>query len=313
MNTNVALVTGATGFVGSHIVRRLVRDGVEVHVLRRAESNFHRLPDVLPRIHTHEVSLSDTSGLSALLQSIRPQRIFHLAASTIVAGATGSASDLVNVNLLGTINLIEACEGINYQALVTTGDSFEYSASERPLREADPCRPNTLHGITKLSATLYAQGVAHERGRPIVTLRLFSTYGPWDNPRRLVPRVIAGALSGAPITLSRREISRDWIYIDDLVELYMEAANRAPELGGRVYNAGSGAAVTIGEITDRLLHLTGSRVEPQWGVFTAPPHDATPWIADMNLTFSTFAWRPGTSLDDGLRATIDALTKELSR
>jgi nucleoside-diphosphate-sugar epimerase len=309
MNTPIAFVTGATGFVGSHIVRRLVREGAEVHVLCRAESNFHRLSDVLPQIHRHEVSLADVPALSTLLQSIRPQQIFHLAASTIVAGATGSASDLVNVNLLGTINLIAACESIDYQALITTGDSFEYSANTQPLAESSPCAPHNLHGITKLSATLHAQGVAHEHGRPILAMRLFSTYGPWDNPRRLVPRVISGALSGAPITLSRREISRDWVYIDDLIDLYLEAAKRGPELGGQVYNAGSGIAVTIGEITDKLLQLTGSKVEPQWGVFTAPAHDATPWIADMTKTFGTFAWRPKTALDEGLRATIAALAK----
>ena len=310
MTSGIAFVTGATGFVGSQLARRLVREGMEVHVLHRAQSNFQRLADVLPRLHTHDVSLADGPGMVSLVRAIAPDHIFHLAAATVVAGATGGAAELVGVNFLGTVNLIEACDGLEYSGLVTTGDSFEYSASTQPLREGDCCRPDTLHGISKLSATLFAQSIAAARGRPIVTLRLFSTYGPSDNPRRLVPRVIAGALSDTPITLSRRDISRDWVYVDDVVELYLEAARRAGALRGGVFNVGSGTAVTIGEITDALLRLTGSAAEARWGVFPAPAHDQTPWIADMDRTFGTFAWRPTVSLEDGLRATIDAIARQ---
>jgi len=259
------------------------------------------------------VALTDAPALAALVRSIRPERIFHLAAATVVAGATGSAAELVEVNLLGTVGLIQACDAVGYQGLVTTGDSFEYTASARPLVEADRCEPDTLHGITKLGATLYAQAVARARSRPIVTLRLFSTYGPDDNPRRLVPRVIAGALSNEPIQLSRREISRDWVYVEDVVDLYLEAGDRAGELRGEVFNAGSGTAVTIGEITDQLLRLTGSDAKPAWGVFPAPAHDATPWIADMAHTFAAFDWRPRTALEAGLGLTIAALSGQAVR
>lgn len=304
------LVTGATGFVGSHLARRLVREGHEVHVLRRARSDFHRLPDVLPELQAHTVGLDDAAGLRRLLRTVRPERIFHLAAATVVAGVTGSAAELIDVNLLGTARLIDACEAIDYGALVTTGDSFEYTASFAPLREAGSCEPDTLHGITKLGATLYAERVARARHRPILTLRLFSTYGPDDNPRRLVPRVIAGALTGEPIRLSRPEISRDWVYVDDVVDLYLEAGERAAGLGGGVYNAGSGVATSLGEITELLLQLTGSTAAPEWQVFPAPAHDATPWIADTGKTFGAFDWRPRTTLEAGLGATIGAFSRE---
>src|SRR5215813_11446216 len=98
--------------------------------------------------------------------------------------------------ILGTVNVIDACDGVDYRGLVTTGDAFEYGPSVMPLSESEVCRPDTLHGISKLRATFYAQAAARARGRPIVTLRPFSIYGPDDHPRRLIPRVIAGALGG---------------------------------------------------------------------------------------------------------------------
>jgi nucleoside-diphosphate-sugar epimerase len=301
-----ALLTGATGFVGSHLARRLLADGQDVHVLCRPASNFWRLADVEPRLRRHEVALDDLEGLAGLVAAIRPRHVFHLAAATVVAGVAAGASELVGVNLLGTVNLLQACEAVPYAALVTTGDSFEYAPSPAPLREDEPCRPTSLHGITKLAATLHAQATARARNRPVVVLRLFSTYGPFDNPRRLVPRVIAGALAGSALLLSRPEIARDWIHVDDLVDLYLEAASRAESLGGGVFNAGTGRSTDLGEIVRIILGLTGGHAEARWGVFPVAEHDAYPWVADMHATFAAFAWRPQLTLEEGLRRTIAA-------
>jgi len=303
----VALVTGGTGFVGSNLARRLVRDGFEVHLLCRTNSNFWRLDDVLPRLHRHVAPLEDAARVAEIVRSVRPEYVFHLAASTVVAGTTAGADDLVGVNLLGTIHLLDACAAVDCRGLVTTGDSFEYSSTQERLAEDAACHPDTLHGISKLAATLYAQSVAKTQGRPVVTLRLFSTYGPGDHPRRLVPRVIAGALAGTPLSLSRPEIARDWVYVDDVIELYLEASRKARQHAGGVFNAGSGIATSVGAIVESILTLTGSAVAAQWGVFPAPPHDAFPWIADTRRTCAAFDWRPQTALDDGLRLAIAAM------
>jgi nucleoside-diphosphate-sugar epimerase len=165
-----------------------------------------------------------------------------------------------------------------------------------------------MHGISKLAATLYAQ--AQSVGRPIITLRLFSTYGPGDNPRRLVPSIIAGALQRTPVSLSRPEIARDWIYVDDVVDLYLEAARRTAHVTGNVFNVGSGLATRLAEIVDIVFRLTASNAEIRWGVFPAPKHDDSPWVADMHHTFEAFQWRPRISLEEGLRRSIDALRQD---
>jgi nucleoside-diphosphate-sugar epimerase len=301
-----AVVTGATGFVGSHLVRKLVSDGFQVHVLCRPSSDFWRLPDVEQRIHKHLVNLTDGPALLKMIGAIRPQSVFHLASATMVAGAATSPTELVTVNLLGTINVIDACNALDDCGLVTTGDSFEYTPSLNPLRETDPCQPGSLHGITKLAATLYGKAKAAADGSPIVTLRLFSTYGPGDNPRRLVPRLIAGAIASTSISLSRPEIARDWIYIDDVVALYLEAAKRASELAGAIFNVGTGRRVNLGELVETVLRVVPSKAEMRWGEFPAPRHDDHPWIADMRQTFDAFGWRPRTSLEHGLKRMTEA-------
>ena len=259
------------------------------------------------RVNRHVAPLEDAPRVADVVRSVRPEYIFHLAASTVVAGTTAGAADLIGVNLLGTIHLLDACAAIDYRSLVTTGDSFEYSSTREPLAEDAACHPDTLHGISKLAATLYAQSIATTNARPIVTLRLFSTYGPGDHPRRLVPRVIAGALAGTPLSLSRPEIARDWVYVDDVIELYLEASRKVGRNAGGVFNAGSGITTNVGAMVNTILALTGSTVPAQWGVFPAPAHDAFPWTADTRRTFAAFDWRPRTSLDDGLRLTIAAM------
>lgn len=301
---SVALVTGATGFIGSHVVRRLLYKGVAVHVLCRPTSKFWRISDLLGSVHTHAIDLNDRAGLHNLVRAVRPEQIFHLASATVVAGAAASAADLIETNLLGTVNLIDACDAIDYQSLVCTGDSFEYAPSADPLPECGKHKPQGLHGISKLAATLYAE--AESAGRPIVTLRLFSTYGPGDNPRRLVPRIIAGAMQRTPVSLSRPEVTRDWIYVDDVVDLYLEAAERAAEISGNVFNVGCGRATSIAELVEIVFRLTASAAEIRWGVFPAPKHDDYPWIADMRHTFKTFRWRPRVSLEEGLCRSINS-------
>lgn len=299
-----ALVTGGTGFLGSHLVHRLVRDGYEVHLLIRTQSDFWRLADVLPQVQCHTGALEDPASLRAAVAAAAPEFVFHLGSSTVVAGSAAASEQLVTVNLGGIVNLLDACASVDYKGFVAAGDSFEYAPSHSSLRETSWPQPINLHGITKLASTLYAQSIAATERRPIVILRLFSTYGPYDNPRRLVPRVIDSGLFGKPLTLSRPGIVRDWVYIDDMVELLVQAGQNAGRVSGSVFNAGSGIAVDLGTIVNTILRLTGSRVEPSWGVFPAPDHDSYPWVADTQRTFQEFSWRPATSLEDGLGATI---------
>lgn len=302
-----ALVTGATGSVGSHLVRRLVDAGVEVHILCRESSDFWRLSDRTSGIVRHIAPVEDPVAVQKAVQAARADYIFHLAASTVVAGSSSGATDLIQVNLNGTVNLIHALEPYPFRGLVTTGDSFEYSPGPAPHAEDEACMPTAMHGISKLASTLYARSEAITKKLPIVTLRLFSTYGPYDHPKRLVPQIVRRALAAEPLPLSRPGIARDWIYIDDVIDLYLLAALNAHQHRGEVYNAGSGVSIPLGDVVAKILELTGSTSEAQWGTFGAPEHDAFPWTADPTRTFRAFQWRPQVSFEAGLRSTIASI------
>jgi nucleoside-diphosphate-sugar epimerase len=302
-----ALITGGTGFVGSHLVRSLVRGGDDVHLIVRPSSDLVRLHDVMGCIRLHRGDVLDLSSVAAAVHAARPDYVFHLAGAGSVGGAAAAPGDLVTVNLLGTANLLKACEAVAYRGLVTTGDAFEYAPGVRPLRESDACEPLSLHGISKFAATLHARATARAHGRPIVTLRLFSVYGPDDNPARLIPRAIAAALSGRAIPLSWPTVVRDWAYIDDVVALYVEASRKAGSLARQVFNVGTGRGTELASLVDTILRLTGSAAEPRWDVFPESVHDTHPWVADMTRSFDTFAWRPAVCLEKGLHRTIAAM------
>jgi len=298
------LITGASGFVGSHMSRRLVRDGYKVHALIRPSSLIERIRDIAPQLNFHRADLRDADSVKKIIESVKPRGIFHLAASTLASGRTAPLEELVPSNILGTINLINAVQKIDYDFFIHTGSFTEYGLKLDPLRESDRCEPPEIYSITKLASTLFAKEAGRGGKKPIVTLRLFTPYGPWIQPGRLVGEIISKALAGEDIVLTRPEVTRDFIFVEDIISLYLEAAKRAREYGGEIFNLGSGRKTSIGELVDLILRRTGSQSALRWGEFRQVSYDSDTWQADMNKTFSSFHWRPLYTLEKGIEATI---------
>lgn len=298
------LVTGATGFVGANLARRLVAEGHEVHLLTRSTSILWRLADVTPLPRCHVADVTDKDALSAVVATVKPDVVFHLANAGVYGGTHSAATELFRVNLLGTINLLEACERVPYRCFVNTGSSSEYGIKTEPMCESDSCDPANAYGVSKCASTMYARFVALEQARPIVNLRLFSPFGPFDDPRRLIPYVISRALAGEELLLANPSSVRDFIYIDDVVDAFLACVVRANKLAGEVLNVGSGRQTTVQEVVATVLDITGARSRVDWHAQQPRPWESPFWQADIGKISRVLDWQPRHSVRAGLAKTV---------
>lgn len=302
--TGPILVTGASGFVGSHVVKALVNLGLEVHVLVRKTSNLSRLKEVEGKFKIHFGDLTDKVSVEKVAAEVNPKGIFHLGVASIVSGVGAGSETMIATNLVGTINLIDSTKSLNYDFFVMTGSFLEYGFKANPIKENDLCEPAEIYGITKLAGTLYGQSTARINKKPIVIFRLFTPYGPENEPARLTHKIISNSLKGADISLTSPKISRDFIYIDDVVELLLQGASKASDCSGEIFNAGSGVKTTLDEVVNVIIEKIKSKSLIKWGDFRAVSYDSDSWQSNMDKTFKYFSWRPKVNLHDGLEKTI---------
>ena len=244
-----AIVTGATGFVGANLARRLLRDGHEVHLLVRPEYQAWRIADIQPHVHIHEIQLTDSESVTPLIRRIQPDWIFHLAAYGAYSSQT-NVKQMLATNIMSTATLVEACLETGFESFINTGSSSEYGFKDQAPTESDWLDPNSYYAVTKASATLFCRYTARSKGVSIPTLRLYSVYGPLEEPTRLIPTVIMRGLASELPPLVNPETARDYIYVDDVMNAYLLAATRPGEDLGAVYNVGTGIQTSLREVVD---------------------------------------------------------------
>jgi len=304
------LVTGATGFVGSCLARRLIHHGYDVHVFVRKESDRWRIRDLHGRMHEHDVNLRDAGAVKKAVSAIAPRIICHLATYGGFASQRESA-DIFEVNFLGTVNLLRACEQTGFDLFINTGSSSEYGIKSEPMREDDLLEPIGDYGVSKAAATLFCQSEFREKNLPVLTLRLFSPFGPWDDHKRLIPSVIKSMLRGEAPRLSNPESVRDYIFIEDVIDCYMELIQK-PSCPAPIFNIGSGHQYTICDIVTRISNITNAAAAPLWGTVSCRGNESPCWVSDRDKAAHLLHWSPKTSLQAGLEQTIVWLRKNLS-
>lgn len=298
------LVTGATGFIGSGLVRRLIGRGADVHVTVREESNTWRLDEILDDITLHTVDLTHAEGINALVKKIRPGAVFHCA----VYGGYSEQNEvdrIIRVNVEGTAHLLNILSEIGCGCFINTGSSSEYGIKDGPMKETDPLEPVTVYGMSKATATALCQAVGRTHDIPNITLRPFSPYGPYDGSKRLVSSVIRACLEGRAPKLSAPGAVRDYVYIDDVLDAYMLALEKHEDLKGEVVNIGTGKQSSIGEVVDEIVELTGADVRVDWGSVENPRNEPKTWVADISHAEKLLGWKPRYDLCDGLKKTIE--------
>lgn len=302
MSFSRIFITGGTGFTGSHLARRFSGEGAQVHVTYRHGSSLERVEDIQDLLVLHEVDLADSDAVAALLDVITPDAIFHLGANLHQQGIDPPVEALVRTNILTTALMLEWARKQDV-VFVHAGTFSEYLSSNVPVVETAQLGPQEFYSLTKLAGTLRTMQVG-KLGTPAVGLRIFTPYGPGMREGRLVKNAIEKSLAGEPIPLSSPKVTRDFIFVDDLVDLYIAAGNSARKFPGEIWNAGSGKATTLEELSQLVLRATSSSSMVEWSARGALSYDGELWQADIEKAKRMLGWSPAHDLRSGLEKTI---------
>lgn len=307
------MVTGAAGFIGSHVTRALVAEGADVHGLTSSVSSIYpdRLRGLRGDITLHEANLTDRTAVEKLVRQVRPGIVLHLGAYTHVGKSWSRVDECVQTNVQGTVNLLEALADVGCDRIVNTGTSEIYGPIDVPFHEDARPQPGSPYAVSKYAAEMFCRLGVTSYGWPIVMVRPFNAYGPAQSPDRIIPEVIVRALLGDPVAMTTGTQTREFNYVEDIAEGFLAAAT-APGVEGQVINLGSGQEVAIRELATRILGLMGDPVEAQFGALPDRPIEVWRMYGDHTRARRLLEWRPRHSLEDGLAATIEWYRRELA-
>ena len=307
------LVTGATGFIGSHVVEELLALGADVHALTSTVSSVYpqRLLGVRDRVTLHEGSLSDRSAMDAVADAARPRVVLHLGAYTHVGKSWQRVDECVQVNVQGTVNLLQALAPHGYDTFVYTGTSEIYGDVAVPFTEDGPVNPISPYSVSKYAGERYCRMFHQGKGWPIVMVRPFNAYGPGQSPDRVIPEIIVRGLRRQPLLMTQGRQTREFNYVKDLARGFVAAALRGTP--GRLYNLGCGQEVSMADLAGTVLRLMGDPIEAQLGALPDRPTEIWRMHADATRAREELGWVPEVDLEEGLRRTIDWYTGELAR
>jgi nucleoside-diphosphate-sugar epimerase len=293
-----AFVTGASGFIGAALVRRLLRDGAAVSAAVRPSADLHRLRDIKEEIAFHTLDAQDSGAAARVLEAVAPDVIFNLA--TWRAPDPPASAERTNAGGLASLLRYGAPQGAR---VIHMGSSLEYGDRSRPCREDDVTNGDTVHGAAKAAASRLGRAYAASTGCRLVILRLFQVYGPHDRPTRFLPSLIDAALTGRPFALTPRGLRRDWVYLDDVVEAAIAAASTdlAP---GEIVNIASGRESTNDEIVSIVERCAGRAVRVDALPYAPRSWDAAHWVADIDKARRLLEWTPRYTLALGLERTV---------
>jgi len=305
------LVTGAAGFIGSHLSRELVRRNAEVFLIDKPGISTTRIKGILDKVSLHYVDVTDFGSLRNSISEIKPQKIFHLAACVDVTRDWNIVERMIDVNIKGTLNLLRSLDGVNYDCFVNTGTSEEYGDNPVPFRENQVPNPVSPYSASKVSTTMFCQMLHKTMSLPIVTLRPFLTYGPGQESQMLIPSLIKSVLKGKSFKMTKGEQTREFNYIDDMVEGFI-LAGTTPEAIGEVINLGSGVEYRIKDVVRMIASLMGSPVKLEIGALPYRPGETMHFYCSNEKAKKMLEWRPDVPLEVGLKRTIDWYKESLS-
>lgn len=296
------LVTGGLGFIGSNLVRRLLVRGYEVSIFTQSRTESWRLYDCLSDVVLYDVDLADTHAIEKGMQQVRPDIIFHLASF----GGFPNQQDaklIYDVNFYGTMALFKAAKKIGFDCFINTGSSSEYGIKSVAMAESMVLEPVSDYAVSKAAATQFCLKQALFDKLPVYTIRPFSAYGDAELGSRLIPYVVQSLLNKTLMQLASQHNVRDYIYVHDLVDIYLAVMDQRPE-DAFLFNGGTGVCTSTAQLIQVLQSFWAEPIVPVWGAEQSRPWEPQVWKADTTQIEKVLGYTPQTTLEQGLKKTI---------
>jgi NAD dependent epimerase/dehydratase len=314
------LVTGGAGFIGGHLIERLLVDGADVSALVRYNSRGERGtldwldPELVANVNVLAGELRDIESVSRATRGV--DVVMHLGALIAIPYSYVNPRDYFEVNVLGALNVAQAALAADVSRVVHISSSEVYgTAREVPITETHPIEPQSPYAASKVGADKLMDSWYRSFGLPVVVLRPFNTYGPRQSARAVTPTIITQALAGDTVRLGSLEPRRDLTYVTDTVAGVIAAATSANDTIGRTIQLGTGEAVSIGQILETVGELLGRRLIPELDEERVRPErsEVQLLLSDPTLAKSVLGWTPKVSLAEGLASTIEWISNNTVR
>jgi NAD dependent epimerase/dehydratase len=319
LSSQKILVTGAGGFIGSHLTERLVRLGARVRAFVHYNSrNDWGLLELLPEEILEEIEVfpGDLTDASLIRRAVAGcQIVFHLGALIAIPYSYQAPRQFIDTNVIGTLNVLQACLEEKVKRVVHTSTSETYgSARYTPMDEEHPSQAQSPYAASKIAADKLAESFHRSFELPVTILRPFNTFGPRQSARAVIPTIISQALAGDTIKLGSLTPVRDFTYVEDTVSGFIRVAESDKSIG-HVFNVGTGRGVTIGELAEVVIKLfEGNRhVVVDEERFRPANSEVIALIADSTKARELLGWQPQYSLQQGLVCTVEYICTHMNR
>jgi NAD dependent epimerase/dehydratase len=311
------LVTGAGGFIASHLVERLVKDGAQVRAFvrynSRNEVGMLRLisPDVFSALEVVQGDLRDVEAIRRAVKNM--DTVFHLGALIAIPYSYENPREVIDVNIMGTLNVLMAARDTNVRRVVHTSTSEVYGTAQYvPINEKHPLQGQSPYSASKIGADKIAESFYRSFDVPVVTLRPFNTYGPRQSTRAVIPTIITQALTRDEVKLGSLDPMRDFTFVTDTANGFIRVAEAENVLGEEI-NLGNDNTIRIGDLVEKIFGIIGKtpkimtdaqRIRPGKGEVMKL------WASNAKAK-EMIGWEPRTPLDEGLRLTIEWISAHL--
>lgn len=296
----IILVTGGSGFIGSRLCRHLCAEGAKVHAISRVSH-----PSGENGVRWLQCDLADMRSIQNIVTAVKPDVIFHLASQVVGTRDRSVIIPTFHSNLLSTVHLLLAASELTWSRIVLS------SSLEEPAQGDAETAPSSPYAAAKWASSAYARMFYALYELPVVILRLFMVFGPAQRDlHKLVPYAILSLLRGETPRFTSGERQVDWVYVDDVVAALL-AAGQAQAVAGSTIDIGTGQLISISAVVQKIFNLMKASAEPVFGALPDRPLEQVR-VANIAHTFSKLEWRPTTSLDEGLKRTVDWYTQQFN-